>query len=453
MPQKKILLVYLTMTCHDALPEEIGRRYRYTFYKNARLSLEYLAAVIEAKGDPVDIIDQSVHWFTAYDIITTIQCGKYLFVGFYVNGVIVEKTAQFIKTIKEKSTTPLVCGGPGTIQLETLLTAGCDIVCCGEGENTIVDVVAYFKRQKQLDEIQGIAFMRKGVVITTEQRLLIANLDTIPFPVRNKIPLLAYNDYYLPTLRKPYAVVITSRGCPYRCTYCFSHCWWCDTYRVRSVENVLQEIDELHTRHGVRYIIFRDDVFGYQYKWLEEFCVQLKKRRYLLKWMCNFYPRAYPDKIHEAIALMGDAGCDFIHIGLPSANRDILKSIGRGESEPRLVRTIIPLAKKANMMVMLEFIFGLPGETEETIKETIHYARSVKPHLVNYNPLGIAPLTALYYNGDRSSYMPAQVTQKWCRYATRRHYLNLNNGIMIFWLILKKNPIWLINIVRFLIYW
>lgn len=447
----KVLLVYLAFVDSEELSPYALRK--YVSAKNARLSLEYLSAVLKEKEVDSEIIDQSISRFSLKDLIGTIKIGKYLFVGFYSNRLLVDKLIQYARAIRDECDTLLVVGGPGSIEAKKLIENGYDIVCHGEGEEVVVDIVDYVSGRIHLEDIKGISYTSDGIIKTNTSRQLIANLDEIPFPSRDKITMRYYNDHYLPMLKRPYAVMMASRGCPYRCIYCFSHCWWQDTYRFRSVDNVIKEVEHVVKHFGVRYIIFRDDIFACQYEWMEEFCFALIRKNYNVGWMCNFYPRAFPDnKLEEIISLMKKAGCNFIHLGLPSTNAGILKKINRPVSEPMAVENIINIVKKKKIFVVLEFILGLPGESRDSILENIQYVKKVKPHLVNYNPLGIEPLTALerLYSRDRICEFSADEIEAWCRYAMRKFYLNGANVFKFLICILKENPSWFMNSYRFL---
>lgn len=446
-----MLLVYLAFVDSGELPSYALRK--YVSAKNARLSLEYLSAVLIKKEVDSEIIDQSISGFSLKDLVRRIKTGKYLFVGFYSNRLLVDKLMQYARAIRDECDTLLVVGGPGSIEAKKLIENGYGIVCHGEGEEVVLDIVDYINGRMHLEDIEGISYSNGGITKTNRSRQLIAKLDEIPFPSRDKIPMRYYNDHYLPMLKRPYAVMMASRGCPYSCIYCFSHCWWQGAYRSRSVNNVIKEIEYVVKHYGVRYIIFRDDIFGCQYEWMEEFCSVLIRKNYDVGWMCNFYPRAFPDnKLERVISLMKSAGCNFIHLGLPSVNAGILKKINRPVNEPMSVENIINIVKKKKIFAVLEFILGLPGESRDSIFENIQYVDRVKPHLVNYNPLGIEPLTALerLCSHDKMCEFSADEIEAWCRYAMRKFYLNGANVFRALVCILKENPLWFMNGYRFL---
>ncbi len=268
---KKILLIDIAMdyNCSDA-----DKTLKYDYLKRKpKLGLQYLCSVLEKNSYSCEIIDQQVSLFSLKGLINKITEDKGLFfIGFYSHSLIKDKLVNYIKKIKEVSSLPIIVGGPGSIHGSEFLNAGCDIVVHGEGEKTVLEIAGYLRGDIAIERIKGVSFKQNKEIINTGFPDLIENIDEIPFPNRDKIPIRSYYDNYILAAKYPYATMITSRGCPYRCIFCNSPDIWQRRYRVRSVENVIKEVDLLVNRYKIRYIAFLDDIFGLEQEWFKEFC-------------------------------------------------------------------------------------------------------------------------------------------------------------------------------------
>ncbi|PIQ90367.1 MAG: hypothetical protein COV71_04870, partial [Candidatus Omnitrophica bacterium CG11_big_fil_rev_8_21_14_0_20_41_12] len=275
---KKVLLVSLAM---DKFSYSAEGRFKFKYIqRRPLLGPLYIFSTIESRGIGCDFLDQSTDSFSVEDLINRINTNDYLFVGFYAQLLVKDKVIEYIKAIKEKcSKKNIVVGGPGYLCYEDFLNNGCDIVCRGEGELTITEIMDYMQGKKRIEEVDGIVYKKNGVINYNKERELINNLDSIPFPAWQKVDLGLYYDYSVLPMRKPFAPMITSRGCLFKCAFCSSPFLWKNIFRSRSVENVLKEIDILVAKQGIRYIIFQDDVFGIDNNWLREFCNSLISRR------------------------------------------------------------------------------------------------------------------------------------------------------------------------------
>lgn len=422
--------------------------------RRSPLGLQYLCSTLEKNGAYCEIIDQSVEHISLRGLIKKLKEKKYIFAGFYSYSIpsLKNKLMNYIKKIKENCDIKIIVGGSGSIHAREFIDIGCDIVCHGEGEKTILQIVKYLEGRISIEEIKGISYKKDGIILNNEPQELIENLDEIPFPNRDKILFDNYYDYFIFAMRKPYATLITSRGCPYKCSFCASPSLWGGKYRSRSVKNVLLEIDYLVQKYKVKYITFEDDIFGLDQEWLKEFCNTLIERKYNLNWMCILHPTSLKKDKEEYITLLKKAGCDTFSFGLQSSNGNILKNINRDPETPLLLEETIRIAKSKGILTVVEFIFGLPGETKKTIQENIDYISRVKPHLINIHPLGLMPGTELekIYENKKLCDISQEEIINWCRKATRKFYLTPKNLISILAFIFKKNPRWLLKMPIFL---
>jgi len=402
----------------------------------------YVASALKAKGMEVEILDQSVSAFNVRDLIARLRKGKYLFAGFYAQLLIKDKVAGYIKEIKEAlPAMPVVVGGPGQLFYEDFLKSGCNIVCLGEAEDTISEVADYLKGEKPLEAIDGIAYQEGGRVLCTKKRAPIGNLDAIPFPAWEMIDLGKYHDHYILPLRKPFVPMVTSRGCVFDCAFCSSPSLWGNAYRHRSAGNVIKEINGLVLKHGVRYIIFQDDLFGYDNDWLREFCSLLIAKKYRnLRWMCVLHPLVFKDNPGRLIGLMKKAGCNLFVFGLQTADPVLAKRINRNPLEAETLRGVIKLAHDNGIMTSIDFILGLPGENRQTIRRSVDFVLQAGPCLVNFHPLRIEPGSKLWeeYQGKSACEFSYKELKELSHKAALTFYLRIPSIVRIISVMMKK---------------
>ncbi len=419
------------------------------------LGLLYISSALESRGIKCELLDQSVSDFSIDRLIDRVKENRHIFVGFYSQLVIKDKVNEYIRTLKvacPEST--IVVGGPGFLYYKEFLNNGCDIVCRGEGESTIVEIVDHLKGNRRLNEIDGIVYRNRktGAIFYNKDRTLVKNLDSLPFPAWNSVNLDLYYDYSILPMKRPFAVIITSRGCPFKCSFCSGPYFWNNVYRTRSVENVLKEIDLLVSKHGIRYLLFQDDVFGLDNNWLRDFCLSLINKRYKdLHWMCILHPLALKQDPCGLIGLMKKAGCDLFVFGLQSANTSILEKICRHPCEPETLKGIIKIANKLGIMSSVDFILGLPGENKDTIRENMDFVLKARPYLVNFHALRLEPASKLSetYKDKKICKFSGNELIRLCQMANQKFYLRPQNAIRILAFILKKNPALFFKTARF----
>jgi len=447
---QRVLFVYLDQesSSYSGLRGKPNRSIR----RRPQLGFQYLSSVLESAGVDTVILDQTITPFTVRDLAEKVKDVSCDIVGFYTATALKDKVRSFISGLKEATGIPIIAGGPGSVNGGEYLEAGCDIVCNGEGEKTILDIIDHYNGKRELATIRGISYLEKGEVRTTVPQDLIEDLDILPFPKRDRIPVDYYHDYYIFTMRKPYITMMTSRGCPFRCTFCTSHLFWQTRYRVRSVDNVLKEIDEARRALNVRYIAFLDDIFGFEERWLKEFCEGLIKRRYRdLRWMCILHPFSLRKGRGVLLDLLKESGCDTLSFGLQSAHPEILKNIKRHPDEPVELEKTITLARQKGFLTSIGIIFGLPQETHDTIRHTIDYCCRVRPTYAEFYNLELlegSEITRVYQKKESVCAVGSPELDWWCKYAARKFYSHPSQIISIMKIILTKNPSWFVTAAR-----
>ncbi len=438
---KKVAFIYLTQGSGEYyVTDDPG----YSIQRRPQLGLQYLCAVLEKKGIETNIFDQTVTLFDLDWLIERLK--EYDIAGFYCSDTQEDNVKVFCKKIKEKLAMPVLVGGPSTLDNPSFLDHGCDIIVYGEGEITIQEIIEHYNRMKNIEDIRGIFYKKGDKVMQAPPQVLIRNLDELPFPDRSKVDINAYYDYFLFGMKRPYVTMMAARGCFYRCSFCTSCNLWAHKYRTRTPDNMLSEIDDAVEKYKIRYIAFQDDVFGISNEWIEEFCKKLIERRYRLKWMPILHPLSVRTDTERMLALMKKAGCDALSFGLQSAYPEILKNINRNPSEPQHLEKIIKAANKVRLLTAVSYIFGLPGDTKETIQTTIDYSLKCGATLSNYFILSVLRGSEMEkaYRGKKVCGMDDKAIQDLTIYASRKFYTDPASILRIAYYVMK-NPEWIIK--------
>ena len=334
------------------------------------LGLAYLAATLENSGHQVRIHVFSLSpQSSVEDNVREVRefCPDIVGITAMTNAY--HGAIELADQIKASIGCPIVLGGPHPTVLpeRTAAEPSVDYVVCGEGEATLAELVERLEHHGHLEEVQGLCFKRDGAIVRTKERALIDDLDSLPFPARHLLDLARF-----PLRSKsgqPMTTVITSRGCPYDCSYCFKGIFG-RKYRQRSPQNVIAELRTVLQDSGIRNFYFIDDLFTASVKWLSEFTQQLIQEGLDIRWQCL----ARVDRVNPGLLQrMRQAGCREIHYGIESGNQGILSLVSKHialEDVERAVRW----TKEAGMMTKGYFMIGLPGDTARTTEETMRLA-------------------------------------------------------------------------------
>lgn len=436
---RKIAFIYLTPASGEyQITDDIG----YGIQRRPQLGFQYLCAVLEKINVKTDIFDQSVSFFNLDWLLKKVE--EYDAVGFYCSDCQEEKVKFYCQKIKDKYSGLILVGGPSTLINSAFLDYGCDIVVHGEGETTIQQIVEYYNGARPIEDVKGISYKKDNKIIEAPPQELIANLDQLPFPDRSKVDIRSYYDYLLFGMRIPYATMITSRGCLNRCSYCTSCKIWGYRYRRRSANNVLLEIDEIVKRYNIKFISFQDDIFGITNDWIEEFCNKLIGKPYRIRWMVIIHPFSIRKDTERILRLMKKAGCGTLSFGIQSAHPEILKNVFRHPDEPNQLKRIIKIANKLGFVTAASYIFGLPGDTRETIQTTIDYSLNCGSLLANYYNLSVlrGSEIAIKYKDKKICKLPEEEVIKLAVGASKKFYSRPKAIFKIGYFIVK-NPRWL----------
>jgi radical SAM superfamily enzyme YgiQ (UPF0313 family) len=240
-----------------------------------------------------------------------------------------------------------------------------------------------------MSHVKGLVWRQKGEIVRNTDRPFIPNLDDMPIPMHHLLPL---DKYRSPAIQGSYQFIVTSRGCTAGCSYCIKHVSYQHALRLRSPENIIAEIKML-AELGVKNIHMYADLFTANRDQVMGICDELIKADLGVTFTCNSRVD-YVDE--EMLMMMGRAGCDVISWGIESASEQILKNARKG-AVPARARQSLAWARKAGIRNLGYFIIGLPGETRETIQETIDFSKELPLDLAIFHIAAPYPGTPFFF--------------------------------------------------------
>lgn len=343
------------------------------------LGLQYISSYLEEKGFPNAIFDTTFASFS--ELYQFLIEEPPVLLGIYTNLMTklnVLRIIRFVKESPELQQTCIVLGGPEVRHnKEHFLRYGADVIVFGEGEATMVELAQHLKtkRNMELSHIPGIAYLNgKGEMEMTSERPLLAGLDGLPLPAREKIPMHKYFDTWRQHHGYSMVSVSTMRGCPYGCKWC-SRAVYGKSYRRRSPAKVVEELAWLKERYSFDRIWFVDDVFTINHRWLHEFAQLVQEKGIVIPY--EAITRA--DRMNEeVVALLKDSGCFRIWIGAESGSQRVLDAMNR-MVEAAKVSEMISLAQRYGIEAGNFIMLGYPGETEADIIKTLRFLKRSRP--------------------------------------------------------------------------
>ncbi len=275
-----------------------------------------------------------------------------------------------------------------------------DYVIRGEPELTFHELIEARQEGRDLAAVKGVAFRREGEIVINEERPLIENLDELPLPLHHLLPL---DKYRIPMIRGPYAFVLVNRGCPARCRFCIQKVMWKNKVRSRSPEHIIQEL-KLLGRLGVHNIHFEADLFTYDREMVISLCQLIRAQGLEIRWTCN----SRVDMVDpEMLAWMKRAGCWMISWGIESGSQQVLNRARKGVNLAKIEQAL-RWAREAGIGNWGYFIIGLPGETEETVEETIRLASRLPLNLALFHIAVPYPGTDFYEEAKEQGWLRMQ---------------------------------------------
>ena len=316
------------------------------------------------------------------------------------------KVASIIKEVSPE-TKVIVGGAHATIYpIETASLPNIDAVAIGDGEVTFAELVRKIALNTSIDGIKGIAFKINGNVVMTGNREYNKDLDSLPFPDRTKVP---YQKYTCSIGReKVMTTVMSSRGCPFRCTFCNSPE---KSYRVRSPQNIILELEKIN-KLGIKEVFFFDDLFNINKKRVLEICTLIKEKRLQLRWSFRGRINGIDEELVKALK---ESGCERIQFGIETGSDEEMKLL-RKKLTTSEVRRVVSICSDLGITTTGSFMIGLPGDTIDKIKNRFRFAEGLGLDYVQYAVLIPYPYTEVYKEGIRRGFFGTDV---WLEYAKK----------------------------------
>lgn len=372
------------------------------------LGMMSIAAFLEARGIATEIIDCYGTPLRGEALAAEILRRQPDAVGFSCTTSSFLEGYRIAELLKERRPDlPVIFGGAHACSVGVALLdrfPAIDFLVIGEGENTLYELAAAGFRNPAA--IPGVGFRREGRGTLAAPRELIADLDTLPFPAYHRLPGFPRR-YNLPLFSYPTAPntsVISSRGCPYHCSYC-DRSVFSRGFRFNSPEYIVEHLAYLHREFGIRHVFFYDDLFTFDRSRVERLCVLMEERRLPVTYNCIARLEHVDD---ELLRLLRRSGCWQVNFGIESGDPEVLKQHRKFYGLDEVQRKLL-LVRRAGLRVKGLFMIGLPGETEQSIRRTIDYALSLPLDEINVTKFTPFPGAPIYRDiGEQGTF-----TEEW----------------------------------------
>ncbi|MFH0970335.1 MAG: radical SAM protein [Candidatus Diapherotrites archaeon] len=364
--------------------------------------LGYAAGSLEMNGHTVQLVDAtaSKKIMTIEEVVQRVkEFNPQLVIMHTVTSSVVNdaNVAASIKNVLPSVVLAMVGPHVSAVSENTLtLAPAVDLVLRKEYDLTSVELANHLEKGTSYHNMKGITYRNeKKEIIQNEDApdVPVEYLDKLPFVTQIWEKHLNIKDYFYPSVLWPEVTIITGRGCPFRCTFCdWPQTFTGHNFRSRSVKNIVDEFEWI-ARHlpYVKDIMIEDDTFTVDRNRVKEICQEVIDRGLKLTWTVN--SRADVDL--ETLKIMKKAGCRLVCVGVESASQDILNNIKKGTNIQK-IEQFFKDTKKAGVLVHACFMMGNRGETKDTIRETVAFAKKVNPDTVQFFPIMVYPGTEAY---------------------------------------------------------
>jgi anaerobic magnesium-protoporphyrin IX monomethyl ester cyclase len=338
------------------------------------IGLAYLAAVLEANGNEVLVLDCLASDIDHEKLKEKLFSFEPNLIGISSMTPMVPSTMLAAKVAKESCpNVTVVLGGPHATFMDREILAqepSVDVIARGEGEMTLAELAQKTANGESLDSVEGITFRKNGQPIQNQTRPYIQNLDELPYPAYKHFPLEKYRLF-----GKLFFPVITSRGCPFQCSFCTTSRILGKQYRERSPKNIGNELEQLKNEYNADSFTFYDDTLTLNKKRIFGICDEIKNRKIDTPWDCQ----TRVDQISEEILdKMKATNCQQVFFGAESGCQDVLDAVKKRTTIAQN-ENAIKMAKKAGLFVAISIIIGYPNETAEMRRQTFDFIRRSEP--------------------------------------------------------------------------
>lgn len=351
------------------------------------LGIAYVASSLEKAGHVVDIIDAIALALSKEQVLERIKKFSPRIVGITAMTPTFKGALEAAKLAKMNGAITVMGGVHMSIlPLETLQHDDIDFGIVGEGEESMVEFCNAIENDESYEKIEGLCFKKDGRIVIGQPRI-VSDLDTLPMPAFH---LLSMKKYSSIIGLHPTCTMMGSRGCPYQCGFCYKTPSD-KKYRIRSVQNIVDEITFLIKNYGIKEIMFYDDLMPQAYS--EALSKEIISRNVKIKWQT-------PQRVNlvnpDLLKLMAKAGCRILRFGVEQGDPDQMAFVEK-RINPEQVKSAFQEAKKVGINTFAYFIIGYVNENEKTMQATIDLAKELDPRYVMFTKAVPLPNTPLMY--------------------------------------------------------
>lgn len=375
-------------------PPQTASKYKFMGVIAPPLGIAYMAGVLQENNIDVEILDASAEDMDFKDVEKELLKRKPDLVALTALTPTIGRALETAQVVKETLPDSIVVMGgyhPTFNFIETLEDENVDIVIRGEGEYIMLNLVQALENQSSLHDVKGIVFEDKNSkeIVVNPEAPLIQDLDELPFPALNLLPMKKYR---LLDMDTHMTTMITTRGCPMQCSFCSSAAMHGKKIRERSVENIVDEIEYLKTNYDIDTIAFMDDTFTLKKRKVMAICDEILKRNIEIMWGCTSRVDTLDEKL---LKKMKEAGCITIFIGVESADQQQLDNMCKNTTIAKIENTF-KIAHKLKIRTIASVALGMPGDTKEIMNKTVKFVHKLKPNYAIYSLATPYPGTRFY---------------------------------------------------------
>jgi radical SAM superfamily enzyme YgiQ (UPF0313 family) len=365
------------------------------------IGLAYIAAWLRKHGHYCEILDGFAEPCSLEEIIK--KSHSFDIVGITAVSTYVLRVNQLLKSLKENNDKALVVvGGPhATILPQSCLEHGADYVVLGEGELPMLELVNAFENNTDTSQIGSLAYIRENKFFKNPRMPFIQDLDEIPIPAFDLLPMKRYRTSEARTRKQPSYSIMTSRGCPGVCSFCNKSVSGTNV-RHFSADRIVEEFFLLRDKYGAEDVAILDDNFLTDHNLVNNVCEKLIKKQFNKTWSLE----ARVDNVNEEILKhLKEAGCDFIAYGIESGSQRMLDSMKKGITLEQ-IREAVRITQKIGMNIRGYFMMGLPYETLEDMEKSIRFAIELNIEVVSFSLFVPLPGTLDYVRAKKTGSFP-----------------------------------------------
>lgn len=375
-------------------PPQTASKYKFMGVIAPPLGIAYMAGVLQENNIDVEILDASAEDMDFKDVEKELLKRKPDLVALTALTPTIGRALETAQVVKETLPDSIVVMGgyhPTFNFIETLEDENVDIVIRGEGEYIMLNLVQALENQSSLHDVKGIVFEDKNSkeIVVNPEAPLIQDLDELPFPALNLLPMKKYR---LLDMDTHMTTMITTRGCPMQCSFCSSAAMHGKKIRERSVENIVDEIEYLKTNYDIDTIAFMDDTFTLKKRKVMAICDEILKRNIEIMWGCTSRVDTLDEKL---LKKMKEAGCITIFIGVESADQQQLDNMCKNTTISK-IENAFKIARKLKIRTIASVALGMPGDTKEIMNKTVKFVHKLKPNYAIYSLATPYPGTRFY---------------------------------------------------------